>query len=385
LLILATLTILACVGIVDAHDGIDGLRCLPSRRVEEICARNLALQDLCCSVACASHIVFGNVHGGRMMKMRNGTGLNICLLAGVVALAAVGGMQRVAAQDSSMIITQPERAAPAKPSNPVAAKPAASKPAATASSQAAASKPKPASDSAAVPQVKPAPVHTAAAAPAARKHTDAGVAVTGSVPNTVAAASPVAGKSYYIEFRSRSAQSYGHTFSVYGRLNGSRIASKTVAGLHPATESPVPWMIGHVVLVPSETGASDGDTEDQYVTARFRVVMNEAEYKKVTGYINQLRAKSPVWHAVLYNCNAFVGDIAKFMGMETPSSTMLMPEDYITSLRDLNINRSSASIIGTPVKVESASALRAGALRQQKAANARRASAGAPAANTSNQ
>jgi hypothetical protein len=191
----------------------------------------------------------------------------------------------------------------------------------------------------------------------------------------------VAGKSYYIEFRSRSAQSYGHTFSIYGKLNGGRIATKTVAGLHPATESPVPWMIGHLVLVPSETGASDGDTEDEYVTARFRVALNEAEYQKVVGFIRSLKAKSPVWHAVLYNCNAWVGDIAKFMGMETPSSTMLMPEDYITSLRDLNINRSTAGMIGTPVKVESASALRAVALKQ-KAANAKRtAASAAPAAN----
>ncbi len=143
------------------------------------------------------------------------------------------------------------------------------------------------------------------------------------------------------------------------------MASKTVVGLHPFTESPVPWMIGHVVLVPSETGPSDGDTEDQYVTARARFVMNEAEYKKVLGYINQLKAKSPVWHAVLYNCNAFVGDIAKFMGMETPMSTMLMPDEYIGGIRDMNMGRQTANMIGTPVKVESATALRAAAMKQK--------------------
>ena len=201
--------------------------------------------------------------------------------------------------------------------------------------------------------------------------------MTGSAPASAPAAGSVAGKAYYIEFRSRSAQSYGHTFALYGRLNGGRIASKTVVGLHPFTESAVPWMIGHLVLVPSETGASDGDTEDQYVTARARVVMNEAEYKKVLGYINQLKAKSPVWHAVLYNCNAFVGDIAKFMGLETPTSTMLMPEDYIGGIRDLNVGRQSANFIGTPVKVESASALRAAALKQVKSKPARTSSVSA--------
>ena len=173
------------------------------------------------------------------------------------------------------------------------------------------------------------------------------------------------GKPYYIEFRSRSAQSYGHTFSIYGRLNGQgKIASKVVAGLHPFSESALPWMIGHLFLVPSETGASDGDTEDQYVTARFRVALNQAEYAKVTTFIKGLQKNSPVWHAVLYNCNAFVGDIARFMGLETPSSTMLMPAEYINGLRDLNISRATAAgVIGTPVKVEDPAKLRAQALK----------------------
>jgi hypothetical protein len=187
-------------------------------------------------------------------------------------------------------------------------------------------------------------------------------------PSQVHAGSKVeasSGKPYYIEFRSRSAQSYGHTFSIYGRLNGQgKIASKVVAGLHPFTESAVPWMIGHLFLVPSETGASDGDTEDQYVTARFRVALNQAEYAKVTTFIKDLQKKSPVWHAVLYNCNAFVGDIARFMGFETPSSTMLMPAEYINGLRDLNISRvAAAGIIGTPVKVEDPAKLRAQAFK----------------------
>jgi hypothetical protein len=175
---------------------------------------------------------------------------------------------------------------------------------------------------------------------------------------------PVVSKPYYIEFRSRSAHSYGHTFSMHGRLANGNIATKTVTGLHPATESSVPWMIGHFVAVPSETGPSDGDTEDKYVTARFQVALSADEYRKVTGFIKDLKAKSPSWHAVLYNCNAFVGDIARFMGMETPSSTMLMPAEYINNLRDLNIAKTG--LIGTPVRVASAERLRAEALKTQR-------------------
>ncbi|MGZ5810178.1 MAG: hypothetical protein ACXWKA_11025 [Xanthobacteraceae bacterium] len=171
---------------------------------------------------------------------------------------------------------------------------------------------------------------------------------------------------YYIEFRSRSAQSYGHTFSIFGRLNAQgKILTKEVAGLHPFTESPIPWMVGHLVLVPSETGASDGDTEDQYVTSRFRVNLTEADYAKVVGYIRMHQKSSPVWHAVLYNCNAWIGDVAKFMGMEAPLATLQYPEEYISALRDMNINRHTPGMIGTPTKVEDANALRAMALHEK--------------------
>ena len=145
---------------------------------------------------------------------------------------------------------------------------------------------------------------------------------------------------YFVEFRSRYAASYGHTFLAHGRLNAKgEIVESEVAGLHPATDSSVPWMIGHLVPVPSETGPSDGDLEDQYVSARYRVELSEAEYEKVAAFIRKQQANSPLWHAVLYNCNAWVGGVARFMGLRTPASSLLMRADYINSMRDLNSTR----------------------------------------------
>jgi hypothetical protein len=138
----------------------------------------------------------------------------------------------------------------------------------------------------------------------------ASLAQTAPQPQTATAArttpkptTPKSAKPYFIEFRARSALSYGHTFAVYGRV-GTKTNALQVAGLHPFSESSVPWMIGHLVPVPSETGASDGDTEDEYIIARYRVLLTEAEYKTLTNSIKKLQASSPVWHAVLYNCNA---------------------------------------------------------------------------------
>jgi hypothetical protein len=161
---------------------------------------------------------------------------------------------------------------------------------------------------------------------------------------------PRAGGQYFIEFRSRYALSYGHTFAAFGRLNAKgEIVEREVAGLHPAGDSPVPWMMGHFFIVPSETGPSDGDLEDEYISARYRVVLNEAEYRKVVAQIRKMQASSPVWHAVLYNCNAFVADIARFMGLKTPSSTLLYPADFINEMRTLNNNQRTVAIVGETV------------------------------------
>ena len=59
--------------------------------------------------------------------------------------------------------------------------------------------------------------------------------------------------SYYVDFRARTAASYGHAFVWYGRTGQRGVE---VAGLHPATDSVIPYIIGHVLPVISETGAS---------------------------------------------------------------------------------------------------------------------------------
>jgi hypothetical protein len=149
-------------------------------------------------------------------------------------------------------------------------------------------------------------------------------------------------KTHFVEFRARSALSYGHTFAAFGQLNSrGEIEKFEVAGLHPAGESSVPWSIGHVIAVPSETGPSDGDLEEEYVTARFRVDLTQDEARKVFAYIRKLQNSSPMWHAVIYNCSAFVADIGKFMGLSAPSS-LLFPEDFINGMREMNAAKLSA-------------------------------------------
>jgi hypothetical protein len=161
---------------------------------------------------------------------------------------------------------------------------------------------------------------------------------TASVANTVAPKSSA--KRYFVEFRARSALSYGHAFLVHGKLNAQgdvgQVTPKQVAGLHPFTESSIPWSVGHVVPVIAEHGWTDGDTEDEYITARYRVLLTEAEYNDMLVYIDKLNKKTPLWHAVLYNCESFIGDVAKYIGLKAPPSTLVFPDEYIKTMAELN-------------------------------------------------
>ena len=168
---------------------------------------------------------------------------------------------------------------------------------------------------------------------------------------------------YYVDFRARTAASYGHAFVWYGRADQKQVE---IAGLHPATESVIPYILGHVIPVPSETGKSYGDLDDDYLTASYRVYMTEAEAKRVFAYIRHLQATSPLWNAATYNCVAFIQDIARYMGLRVPGNHLLYPEDWVNNLKQINGGRRYMS---SPA-VAQASSTKPSAAAQKPAASA---------------
>src|SRR6202030_2802404 len=99
------------------------------------------------------------------------------------------------------------------------------------------------------------------------------------------------GGQYFVEFRARYAWDYGHTFIVHGRV-GERLTKASVAGLSPVGDDATAWVIGHYVPVPAETGWTDGDLEDQYISARYRVNMSKDD--RVMGFVRHLQASKHV-------------------------------------------------------------------------------------------
>ena len=139
---------------------------------------------------------------------------------------------------------------------------------------------------------------------------------------------------YYVDFRARTAASWGHAFVWYGKTSEREVE---VAGLTPAGDT-LTYVLGHLTLVPSETGASYGDLDPQYLTANYRVYLDEPDAKRVFAYIKKLQASTPVWNAETFNCTSFIGNIADFMGLKVPLRWQ-RPEEYVNALKAMNDGR----------------------------------------------
>jgi hypothetical protein len=103
-------------------------------------------------------------------------------------------------------------------------------------------------------------------------------------------------------------------------------------------DSVVPYILGHIIPVPSETGKSYGDLDEQYLTASYRVYLTEAQARNVFAYIKQKQAA--IWQAGTVNCTGFISDVASYMGLRTPAlPTLMYPEDLVKAIKELNGGR----------------------------------------------
>lgn len=155
---------------------------------------------------------------------------------------------------------------------------------------------------------------------------------------------------YFVEFRARNAASYGHMYVMFGKVNDRHeVVKSEIAGFFPTGDdrdcvncSLYYWMLGHVLPVPSEIGASDGDLEEQYVLARFRVWIDAQQYQSLIAYIDERKANKPLWNVFLANCVTFARDVASFLKVKMPPllavapSVLMYPKDVVDAMREAN-------------------------------------------------
>ena len=148
------------------------------------------------------------------------------------------------------------------------------------------------------------------------------------------------GTPYYIEFRVARIGAYGHSYVAYGRLNASgQPAEFRYTDLHP-TGNYALMAIGHLVPVPANT-KWDPEVLTLPVASSYRRKLTATQYAKLLAAIQRANAnKQPYWNAVSNNCNHYVGELARAVGLRTPMNFQVSYA-FIPALRDLN--ESSAS------------------------------------------
>jgi len=142
------------------------------------------------------------------------------------------------------------------------------------------------------------------------------------------------GMPYYIEFRVARIGTYGHSYVAYGRLNAvGQPAEHRYADLHP-TGNYALMALGHVLPVPANT-KWDPEVLALPVSSSYRRKLTAVQYKALLATIQRLQSEQRYWNAVANNCNHYVGELARAVGLRTPGNFQVSYA-FIPALRDMN-------------------------------------------------
>jgi hypothetical protein len=139
---------------------------------------------------------------------------------------------------------------------------------------------------------------------------------------------------YYVEFRVAVDGVYGHSHIAYGHLNAlGQPATTSYADIHPTGSVPS-MVLGHFIPMEAAT-TPEKETLGFKIASRFRRPLTAAEYHKLKSVIARIRANGHAWSVLAYNCNDFVAEVARGIGMQAPA-TLLPCYDFIPKLQAMN-------------------------------------------------
>ena len=96
----------------------------------------------------------------------------------------------------------------------------------------------------------------------------------------------------------------------------------------------------HVEIV--RRGAEADDTLEREIASAYRCGLDASDYEVLTLAIARTRAACRSWNVFGYNCNDFCADVARAIGLRTPS-TLIRPYSFIPALHRLNSPPETAS------------------------------------------
>ena len=139
---------------------------------------------------------------------------------------------------------------------------------------------------------------------------------------------------HYVEFRVAVNGTYGHSYIAYGRLNAlGQPATAAYADIHPTGDLPS-MVLGHFIPVDATT-TPEKDTLGREIASRFQRPLTAVQYQRLGVIVAHARATGHARSILGYNCNDFVADVARGIGMQTPT-TLSLPYDFIPTLKAMN-------------------------------------------------
>jgi hypothetical protein len=105
------------------------------------------------------------------------------------------------------------------------------------------------------------------------------------------------------------------------------------ADLHPMGGYAV-MALGHVLPVPANT-QWDPDVLRLPVSARYRRNLNAQQYQALLAAVRSAKFRQRYWNAVTNNCNHFVGELARAIGLKSPGAFQVS-YSFVPALRALN-------------------------------------------------
>jgi hypothetical protein len=147
--------------------------------------------------------------------------------------------------------------------------------------------------------------------------------------------------SYLIEFNGRMASPTGHLFMIIYRIKDNGDKQKLDHFGFFAAGGQIEYVLS-VVGTKGKVGLIPTDLKVKPL-ARFAVALSEAQYWRVTRFVNHVRSHYHVFSLFTSNCNWFAGRVALAAGLKTSAEYIQFPPDYVRTLRDLNRQRARNS------------------------------------------
>ena len=141
-------------------------------------------------------------------------------------------------------------------------------------------------------------------------------------------------RGYYVEFRARTDDEFGHSYVVVGAVDGQGRGRRLgTVGFGTATGAPSGLLA--VFGSPGSVGYTNDDIMQKPIE-RFRISIDRATVRGIVRTTAAMRRTWTSYWLLTSNCNTFVGAIATGVGLNIPYVEAVPPDAYVRELRRLN-------------------------------------------------